>query len=124
MERMCEEGSLPWPSDDTEAADMEAALDVLGAAGLSRYEVASYARPGMRCKHNVAYWTGVEYLGLGTAASSMLGRESYELLRSAVPVACRHQAPTRAGSGSPSRPRQTRQSLPARSQTCALTSSS
>ena len=36
MERMCEEGSLPWPSDDTEAADMEAALDVLGAAGLSR----------------------------------------------------------------------------------------
>ena len=74
MERMCEEGSLPWPSDDTEAADMEAALDVLGAAGLSRYEVASYARPGMRCKHNIAYWTGVEYLGLGTAASSMLGR--------------------------------------------------
>lgn len=95
MERMCEEGSLPWPSDDTEAADMEAALDVLGAAGLSRYEVASYARPGMRCKHNIAYWTGMEYLGLGTAASSMLGRESYELLRSAVPSLTAPSADTR-----------------------------
>lgn len=85
MERLCEQGSLPWPSDDTEASDMEAALDVLGAAGLSRYEVASYARPGKRCAHNVAYWTGVEYLGLGVAASSMLGLASYDVLREAVP---------------------------------------
>lgn len=86
MERMCEQGSLPWPSDDTEARDMEAALDVLGSAGLSRYEVASYARPGRRCAHNVAYWTGVEYLGIGVAAASMLGRGSYELLRRSVPT--------------------------------------
>ncbi len=85
MERMCEEGSLPWPSDDTEASDMEAALDVLGSADLSRYEVASYARPRKRCAHNIAYWTGVEYLGLGTAASSMLGPASYAVLREAVP---------------------------------------
>ena len=86
MERLCEAGELPWPSDDTEADDMEAAERVLGAVGLSRYEVASYARPGERCRHNIAYWTGVEYLGLGTAAASMLGRESYEALRSVVPA--------------------------------------
>lgn len=85
MERMCEAGELPWPSDDTEADDMEAAERVLGAAGLARYEVASYARPGERCRHNVAYWTGVEYLGLGTAAATMLGRASYERLCRAVP---------------------------------------
>lgn len=86
MERMCEAGELPWPSDDTEADDMETAERVLGSAGFSRYEVASYARPGERCRHNVAYWTGVEYLGFGTAAASMLGRASYEALRSAVPT--------------------------------------
>ncbi len=86
LERMCETGELPWPSDDTEASDMEAAERILGAAGFSRYEVASYAKPGQRCEHNIAYWTGVEYLGLGTAASSMLGREAYELLRGAVPA--------------------------------------
>ena len=82
LERMCETGELPWPSDDTEADDMEAAERILGAAGFSRYEVASYARPGERCLHNIAYWTGVEYLGLGTAAASMLSRESYNALRS------------------------------------------
>ena len=85
MERMCEAGELPWPSDDTEADDMEAAELLLGAAGLSRYEVASYARPGECCRHNVAYWTGVEYVGLGTSAASMLGRRSYDSLRAAVP---------------------------------------
>lgn len=85
MERMCEAGELPWPSDDTEADDMETAALVLGAAGLSRYEVASYAQPGERCRHNIAYWTGVEYLGLGTSAASMLGRGSYVRLHELVP---------------------------------------
>ncbi len=85
MERRCESGELPWPSDDTEADDMQAAARVLGGAGLARYEVASYARPGARCRHNVAYWTGVEYLGLGTSAASMLGRARYERLRRACP---------------------------------------
>lgn len=85
MERLCEAGELPWPSDDTEADDMEAAERVLAAAGLARYEVASYARAGERCEHNVTYWTGEEYLGLGTSAASMLGRASYERLRSVAP---------------------------------------
>lgn len=85
LERMCERGELPWPSDDAEADDMEAAERVLGSAGLARYEVASYARPGQRCRHNVAYWSGVEYLGLGTAAASMLSRDSYVALREATP---------------------------------------
>lgn len=86
LEHLCETGQLPWPSDDTEADDMEAALDVLSRAGFSRYEVASYARPGKRCAHNVRYWTGVEYLGLGTAAASMLSRASYLRLRKAAPA--------------------------------------
>ena len=64
---------------------METAALVLGAAGLSRYEVASYAQPGERCRHNIAYWTGVEYLGLGTSAASMLGRGSYVRLHELVP---------------------------------------
>ena len=85
LEQLCEAGALPWPSEDAEADAMEAAERALGAAGLARYEVASYARPGERCRHNVAYWTGVEYLGLGTGAASMLGRAAYEALRCAAP---------------------------------------
>lgn len=85
MERLCEAGKLPWPEDDVEADYMETAARMLGNAGFSRYEVASYAKDGCACRHNIAYWTGVEYLGLGTAAASMLGRASYEALREAVP---------------------------------------
>lgn len=85
MERLCESGRLPWPDEDAEADRMEAAERVLGAAGLRRYEVASYAAPGQACRHNIAYWTGREYLGLGTAASGMLGAEGYSRLRLLAP---------------------------------------
>lgn len=84
LERLCELGKLPWPDDDAEADYMQIAAEVLGGAGLSRYEVASYAKPGKECRHNVIYWTGREYLGLGTAASSMLSRDSYLMLKDFV----------------------------------------
>lgn len=84
LERMCESGEVPWPSDDTEADDMETAFDVLESAGYSRYEVASYAQPGKRCQHNIAYWTGISYLGLGVSAASMLSLPEYEALQTVV----------------------------------------
>jgi oxygen-independent coproporphyrinogen-3 oxidase len=55
----------------------------LDAQGFARYEVASYARAGKACRHNQAYWTGRSYLGLGTAAASMLTAEEYARLRMA-----------------------------------------
>ena len=64
-------GELEEPDDDVEAAHMEIAARVLAEEGFERYEVASYARPGYRCRHNVAYWTGVPYLGLGRSAATM-----------------------------------------------------
>ncbi|MCI1260621.1 MAG: coproporphyrinogen III oxidase family protein, partial [Atopobiaceae bacterium] len=77
----CDAGELPWPDDDTEATFMEAAERACAGHGLTRYEVASYAREGHACEHNIAYWTGVGYLGLGTQAASMVDREGYERLR-------------------------------------------
>ena len=64
-------GQLPEPDDDVEAAHMEIAARVLAEAGFSRYEVASYALSGRECRHNIAYWTGVPYLGLGRSAATM-----------------------------------------------------
>ena len=84
LERLVDEGHLAVPDDDEAARMMEIASDVLGAAGLARYEVASYAR-GAGCLHNRAYWTGQPYLGLGTSAASMLTRQGYERLRWAAP---------------------------------------
>ena len=65
-------GAMQLPDADLQADMMLEAASVLGEAGLQRYEVASYARPGHACKHNIAYWTGACYLGLGAAAASML----------------------------------------------------
>ncbi len=66
---MC--GEMAEPDDDVEAACMEAAARILGEAGFIRYEVASYARPGLASRHNTAYWTGVPYLGMGRSAVTM-----------------------------------------------------
>ncbi|MDO4806074.1 MAG: radical SAM family heme chaperone HemW [Coriobacteriales bacterium] len=71
----------PWNDDDVQAERMEDAERVLAQAGYERYEVASYARPGKQCLHNIAYWTGVPYLGLGPGAASMLGPEQYDLAK-------------------------------------------
>ncbi|MEO3691035.1 radical SAM family heme chaperone HemW [Roseateles paludis] len=55
------------------ASDM---LDLLtertGGAGLARYEVSAYARPGHRCQHNLNYWQFGDYLGIGAGAHSKL----------------------------------------------------
>ena len=64
-------GKMAPPDDDVEAECMEIAKSVLEEAGYVRYEVASYAQPGHECRHNIAYWTGVPYLGLGTSAATM-----------------------------------------------------
>lgn len=64
-------GEMEEPDDDTEAAYMEIAARVLGEAGYERYEVASYARPGFESRHNISYWTGIPYLGLGRSAATM-----------------------------------------------------
>ncbi len=63
-------GALPRPDDDAVAAMFEDAGAVLGAAGLPRYEVSSYAPPARRARHNGLYWSGAPYLGLGASAAS------------------------------------------------------
>jgi oxygen-independent coproporphyrinogen-3 oxidase len=68
---MIASGVLQLPDEDLQAQMLELAAALAADAGLQRYEVASYARPGLECRHNTAYWTGVPYLGLGAGAASM-----------------------------------------------------
>ncbi len=65
------QGAMEEPDDDFEAQCMKRAAELLSEASFSRYEVASYALSGYECKHNISYWTGVPYLGMGRSAATM-----------------------------------------------------
>lgn len=60
------------PDDDTAAAMMDRLVELTGEAGLERYEVSAYARPGHRSAHNLNYWQFGDYLGLGAGAHGKL----------------------------------------------------
>lgn len=61
---------LPDPDLASEMLDLITART--GAAGLERYEVSAYGRPGHRCAHNLNYWQFGDYLGIGAGAHSKL----------------------------------------------------
>lgn len=42
----------------------------LAGAGFGHYEISNFAKPGFECAHNLLYWTGGEYIGVGPAAHS------------------------------------------------------
>ena len=66
------------PEDDALSEFMwEQAGTVLGEAGLSRYEISNYARPGFESRHNSNVWHGQTYLGLGPAACSFDGTDRW-----------------------------------------------
>ncbi len=63
-------GAVPPPDPDLQAEMFEAACDALREAGYRHYEVSNWAAPRRECRHNVGYWEGRPYLGLGAGAHS------------------------------------------------------
>ena len=67
-------GELPYPEDDVAADRYLAAEAALTEAGFSWYEVSNWATsPAARCRHNLLYWTGADWWGLGPGAHSHVG---------------------------------------------------
>jgi len=73
-------GTTPEPDPDKAAAMMQIAEQILGEAGLRRYEVANYSRSGEESRHNSSYWTGGAYLGLGPSSASMLPSDAFAIV--------------------------------------------
>lgn len=83
--RMARRDESLEPDEDFQAACMDVARERLGSAGYHPYEVASYALDGHECAHNIAYWTGRGYLGLGRSAAGMLDAEDFDRLAGLYP---------------------------------------
>jgi oxygen-independent coproporphyrinogen-3 oxidase len=67
-------GELPMPDDDMLADRYEIADALLAAAGFEWYEVSNWARTTeARCRHNLLYWTGGDWWGIGPGAHSHVG---------------------------------------------------
>ena len=70
--RLVNAGHMELPDEDETSSMYEHGIEWLEQAGYRRYEVSNFAKPGFECRHNIGYWQGEWYLGLGVAAHSML----------------------------------------------------
>ena len=70
LDRSMRSGLLEGPDPHLQNEMQDLAVELLEEAGLSRYEISNFSRPGFACRHNQLYWTGGEYLGLGPSAQS------------------------------------------------------
>lgn len=58
------------PNPEISLQMIETAVETLAQAGLTRYEISAFAKPGYRSNHNLGYWTARPFLGLGPSAFS------------------------------------------------------
>ncbi len=65
-------GKLAVPDDDLARDLYDATQDICSAHGLAAYEISNHARVGAECRHNLVYWRGHEYAGIGPGAHGRL----------------------------------------------------
>ena len=92
-------GDLEPLDDDRAAALFEVTQEVLGAAGMPAYEISNHAAPGGACRHNLAYWRGDDYLGIGPGAHGRLTRDGRVLATEQLRSPERWLAAVEAGRG-------------------------
>ncbi len=76
-EQVCNAGGRWLPDEETERLMYDRTAEILASYGYHQYEISNYAREGYACRHNIGYWTGVPYVGMGLGASSYMSRTRY-----------------------------------------------
>lgn len=65
-------GKLVIPDSDASRELYDLTIETCARAGLPAYEISNHARPGAECRHNLVYWRGAEYAGIGPGAHGRL----------------------------------------------------
>ncbi len=68
LKRWASRGLIPEPDPDLAAEMYEWADERLEVAGYEQYEISNWSRAQQPCRHNLQYWRGQPYLGLGAGA--------------------------------------------------------
>jgi oxygen-independent coproporphyrinogen-3 oxidase len=82
-------GKLKTPDEGLARALYDVTQEVCAQQGLPFYEISNHARPGAECKHNLVYWRGQEYAGIGPGAH---GRLDIDGIRHAIATEKRPEA--------------------------------
>jgi oxygen-independent coproporphyrinogen-3 oxidase len=82
-------GRLKTPDEATARALYDVTQEVCAAHGLPAYEISNHARSGAECRHNLVYWRGEEYAGIGPGAHARLdiGRDRHAISNEKRPEA-------------------------------------
>ena len=65
-------GDFQIPAEGLGSALFEVTQELCERHGLPAYEISNHARPGLECRHNLVYWTGGDYVGIGPGAHGRL----------------------------------------------------
>lgn len=75
------QGAFAVPAAASAAQLFETAQAMVEQAGFAAYEISNHAKPGEECRHNLAYWRGCEYIGIGPGAHGRVGGRSHREAR-------------------------------------------
>ncbi len=78
LEQRVSDGRLKMPEDNEQARIFIHGANLLEDNGYLHYEISNFARMGFFCRHNLGYWDGQEYVGLGPSAVSTVQDVRYE----------------------------------------------
>jgi len=99
LARRVRRGELPMPDEDDLADKYLLADERLTAAGLGWYEVSNWSRSGAECRHNLAYWRGDDWWGVGPGSHSHVGGVRWWNVKHPAAYAARlsaHESPAHA----------------------------
>jgi len=77
LAKRIDKGRLKLPDPDLMLGLYRGGCEKMAEEGYNRYEVSSFAREGLECRHNIRYWDGSDYLGLGPAAHSYINNQRF-----------------------------------------------